>query len=183
MLVHVHLVHVLQAAGNGVAGEVHGVVQIVRDHLHRAVGGNQVRVRDLLLQAAEVNLRVVEQADDLAHHLRLHQRLITLNVDEQVTLHLGGHLGHPVRTGGVVGAGHYHGNAVALAGGLNSLVVGGHIHRVQLLHLFGLAVHPPDHGAAADVRQGLAGEAGRTIACRNDTNDFHNRELLLFDTL
>ena len=34
-----------------------------------------------------------------------------------------------------------------------------------------------------DVRQGLAGEAGRTIACRNNTNDFHNRELLLFDTL
>ena len=101
------------------------------------------------------------------------QRLVTHDLQIQVGIHLGGHFINAAGGGVVVSTGHHIFHAVLLAHIRNALVVGCNKAIGQLGALYGLAVNPPDHGLAQNIRQGLAGHTGALITGRDHTDEFH----------
>ena len=105
--------------------------------------------------------------------LRLHQRLIAVDHNIEVSLHLVRNLIQALRGRLAVRRGHNDLCAKALRHGTDLFVIRGDIDLLKALDLFGVLPDPVQHGLAADLRQRLHMEAGRTSPRRNHTDDFH----------
>ena len=145
----------------------------VEDHLHHV--GVVIQLLADLIAAGSHDLSLVadESLGDLVDDLGHDQGLVALNVDDVLAVVVAGHLGDTVTAGGVVGCGQHGLAAESLDGVHDALVIGGDHQLVDELSLAGALVDVLDHGLAQDVLQGLAGQTGRAISGRNDTNRFH----------
>ncbi len=170
---------VLAGIGDERAREVQRVSRQVDDDLDH-VGVLEIRcIRDLVHRRAHRKLGIVQQGlHDLVDHPRVHERLVALDVDDDLHLQAAHHLGHPVGAGVVIRRSEHGLAAEALHGRHDPLVVGGHDDLAEGLRAGRLLVHVLDHRLSQDLLQRLAGQARRCVARRDDSHDSHSGTLL-----
>jgi len=103
---------------------------------------------------------------------RLDQRLVSLHVNEAVGGAAPRHLGDAVRAARVIAGGHLR-PAILLRHLPNPRVVRGHDHLGQRLGLLATLDDPRNERLARNARQRFAWKPARTIAGRDDAEDFH----------
>ena len=156
------------AVGNRGAGEVEGAAAAIAHHLDQVgrgrvvVGGERPAQRGHLLGAIGEQRR-----DQQVEGRRIDQRLVALDVDDDVAGQIGDELGQAIGAGAVVGAGQAGDAAEAFDGVDDPLVVGGDDHRVDV-RPGGAPIDVLDHRAAGDVSEGFSGESGGVVAGRDD---------------
>ena len=107
-----------------------------------------------------------EQFRNLAHEPRRQERLVALDVDDDLPVVPAEALGefrNPIGAARVVGARHFHPCAVLAACRNDPFVIAcnDHLARARTARLF---VDPGDHRPARDIRECLARQAGGSIA-------------------
>ena len=103
---------------------------------------------------------------------RIDQRLVALDVDDHLGVFGGGHFGHAVGAGEVVGARHPHARAETPCGFVDPLVVGGNDRACQVARLGGPFVDVLEHGFGGDGGQDFAGKTGGGKPRGNHAQDF-----------
>src|SRR5437879_3350991 len=112
---------------------------------------------------------------DFSYKRRLHQRLVALQVDDDVVVseaQLPRGLRDAIGAGGVLGARHQRRVAVRAHRVRDAGVVRGDVHR-GCAALGGALAYPHDHRPAAEVDEGLSREAGRRVARGNNDAELH----------
>ena len=107
-----------------------------------------------------------ERRQRFGDHRRVDQRLVALDVDDDVAVERRGHFGEAVGAAAVVGAGHHRHAAVGLDRVAHARVVGRDDDLGDPRRPPRLFDDADDHRQAAEVDQGLAGEPGRRVAGR-----------------
>jgi len=165
--------------GNRRAAEIERMAVGRQDHLRR-VGIENILVRsERLDQRGDLGRRLVETSGDQRQLLLGHERLVALNIDNDVeplsakSLRLVERLPTAIRPAAVIGRGHDRAPAETGDGPFDPLVVGSHIAGIEKRS--GLLIHMPDHRLASQVGQRLAGETGRGIPGGNQCKEFHSR--------
>ena len=112
------------------------------------------------LEGGDVDVGVREGREQSGEVLGLEQRLVALDVDVDLGGDALGDGVDAVGAAGEVGRGELDGPAVGAAEGGDLLGVGGDDDVVELRAGAGGLVDPGEHGAAGDLAQDLAGQAG-----------------------
>ena len=98
------------------------------------------------------------------------ERLVALDVDDEVAVEAGSHFGEPIGAREVVGARHPHGSPEFCNRVRDSPIVGRDNHGVNIARRRCAAVHVLDHRPASDIGKRLARKAGRRVAGRDDSD-------------
>lgn len=102
---------------------------------------------------------------------RIDERLVPLDIDENVAGFVRGHLGDALGSGAMVRAGHTGFAPEGFHSIEDALVVGGHQDAMDGLGAFGALVDMLDHGFACKRDERLAGEARGGVPRRNHDDD------------
>jgi hypothetical protein len=102
---------------------------------------------------------------------------VTLNVDNNIGLKALGDLSQAVCTGRMIGPGHCHLAADRTHRRGNPLIIGRHHNPVHTRHLAGLLVHVLNHRFATQQGQWFSWKTRRTVACRNESDNFHTQAI------
>jgi hypothetical protein len=113
----------------------------------------------------------VEHRHRRADGLRQHQRLIALDIDDDLAPQGRGHLGETIRARQMVGARHHRRAAKTVHGIRDSLVVGCDDDGVDRRRVGRTAVDVFDHRAARDERERLPRKTSRVVPRGNDGDD------------
>ena len=101
---------------------------------------------------------IVKRGHDFFEHDRVQHRLIALNVDHDIGMESGGSLRDAVGAGTMLRRSHNRVAAELHYGASNAFIVGGNQNVIQVPGQPRALVHVLHHGAAEDIRQGLAFE-------------------------
>jgi hypothetical protein len=109
-----------------------------------------------------------ERRNQLRDGLRLDERFVALDVDDDLAVEIRRDFGNPIESGAVLHARHADDPAEALHRLLDPGIIGGHDHRIHALRGRRAGVHVLDHRAAGDVGERFAWKACRLIAGGDD---------------
>src|SRR5262249_42852035 len=115
----------------------------------------------------------LEQLRQQVQRRRLDERLVALEVDDDVGVEAAGGLGHAVGAGGVVAPGQDDAAAEALDGGDDARVVGGDDDGLGAARPAGALVDVLDEVLAGLAQQRLAGQPARAVAGGDDDRRLH----------
>ena len=150
--------------GNRRTAEIERMTVGRQDHLRR-VGIENILVRsERLDQRGDLGRRLVETPGDQRKLLLGYERLVALNIDNDV---------EPLSAKGLRLRGHDRATPETGDGPFDPFVVGSHIAGIEKRS--GLLIHMSDHRLASQIGQRLAGETGRGIPSGNQCKEFHSR--------
>ena len=126
-------------------------------------------VHDRLPERRHLNVRIlIERCDGLGDHVRLDEREVALDVDDDVAVEAFGDFGNAVRSATVSGPRHPDDAAESLHSRRDPAVIGRDDDAVDARCRCGAPVHVLDHRASADVGENLGRAAGRMVSRGND---------------
>jgi hypothetical protein len=169
---HVEFLLRVSNPGDGSAGKVQGVAVKIEDGFDDVWIHNVPGVSDGSDHGGDLRRGFFEKSGDgSVDGDRIDERLVPLDIDENVPWFVSGHLGDALGSRAMVGAGHTGFAAERLNGIKDALVVGGNENAMNSLGAFGAPVDVLDHGFAGKRDERLAGEARGGVACRNHDDD------------
>jgi hypothetical protein len=151
---------------------------VIGNHFDDVRIGDFGAVFDALLESAHGDLVVFEEAEHGGvDGGRVEHRLVTLNVDDDLSGGGGGGFGDAVGAGDVIGASHDDARAEVLGGVANARVVGGDHDVGEIARLRGTLPNVLQHGFPGDRDESFAGESGRCVPGWNHAKNAerHNR--------
>jgi hypothetical protein len=166
--------------GDGRSGKIESPASVVHHDLHHV--GIKIIHFVLYTSAGKSQGRhgaaraFLERLYETIDHDRLDQRLISLDVDDDIVGRKPDEppgFGQAVRAAGVAGAGHHGFAAEGLYGLQDARVVRRHQHPVQAPGAGCTLKDPLNHGLAVDVGKGLSRESAGLIPGGNDSDDLH----------
>jgi hypothetical protein len=145
------------------------VAVAIDDDLRHVRVGQFGRIGDAPPQRAHRQRGVVrERRHRLIDHARLDQRLVALNVDDEIAVERGRDFGEPIGAARVRRRRQPDGAAKPLDRPHDALVVGCDDHRGQRARRRRAAIHVLDHRPSVDVGERFSGETRRLIPCGDD---------------
>ena len=135
------------------AGEIHREPLGICDNFNHVRAQERLPIADACLEGGDLQGRVSEERlNRLRNRAGVQQRLVPLNIDDQIALDRIKYLSQPVGAGGVVGTSEARPAAEGLDGGDNASIVGGHNHLADQRAGGGPAINMLDHRPAAQRR-------------------------------
>lgn len=158
--------------GDEGAGEIEGVAVAIDDDLDDAGFGCGFRMRGALHERGHGKRWVVEERlNGFVDHACVDERLVALDVDDDVAVDVLDGLGEPIRAAGMVGGGHDGAAAGGRDGAGDPVVVGGDEDVIEGIGEPASFEDALDHGFPGDLEHGFAGEPGRGEAGGDEAED------------
>jgi hypothetical protein len=158
--------------GNGSARKIEGIFVEIENGFDDVGIQDVVGVADGRGDRGDLRRRIFQKAGDGGVNAeRVDERLVALDIDEDVARFVCGNFGDTLGAGTMIGASHASAAAERLDRIDNPLVIRGYQHFMDSLGPFGPFVDVLDHWFAAKGDKGLTGETRGTVTGRNHNND------------
>ncbi len=156
---------------NGRAGKVQGIAESVGHDLDDMRIAHVVGRAETPAERGHVQRRVVaKRFDGFVDGGRLDERLVALQIDDQVAVQRFGNFGDSIGAGCVRRFRQTHIAAKFCHRVGDALVIGGHQHGVDIARRSGAPVDVLDHRSPRDVGERLSRKTGRRVAGRDDND-------------